>query len=71
MVDLGEVLADSAMAEGKSYIEFLVEEFFVEEIASVLFLQCLVDKEPSFLADAVQLAESFLRGVDQLDVVCV
>lgn len=60
MVDLGKILADPAVTEGKSYVEFLVEKLLIEEIASVLFLQGLVDKEPSFLADAVQLAESFL-----------
>ena len=55
-----EILAYTAVTEGKTYVEIFPEKFFIERIPSKFFLECLVDEESSVLAATVQFAEPIL-----------
>ena len=66
-----EILAYVDVVQGGTYIEILLEQFLIERIPAIFFLQRLVDNEPSVLASAIQFAEPIRRTVDELKAFCV
>lgn len=65
-----EILAYVDVVQGGTYIEILLEQFLIERIPAIFFLQRLVDNEPSVLASAIQFAEPIRRTVDELKAFC-
>ena len=59
------------MTEGKTYVEILLEKFFIKRIPTIFFLEGLIDKESSVRAATVQFIEPIYRNMDEFKLVRV